>query len=72
MASVGERSGQLEAMLWHGARLLEEATQRDVKRLMADAAPALTLLLGVLVGGVVLSLLSAIMSVNDLAIIDRP
>lgn len=68
MALVGERSGGLEQMLRHGGRVLEETAQRDVKRLMAVATPALTILLGVLIGGVVLSLLSAIMSVNDLAI----
>lgn len=67
LASVGERSGGLAKMLRHGGRIMEEAAQREVKNLMVVATPALTILLGVLVGGVVLSLLSAIMSVNDLA-----
>ena len=47
---------------------MEETSQRDVKQLMTVATPALTIILGVLVGSVVLSLLSAIMSVNDLAV----
>jgi general secretion pathway protein F len=55
-------------MLRHGARVMEEAAQRDVKQLLVVATPALTIILGVLVGSVVLSLLSAILSVNDLAI----
>lgn len=67
MAAVGERSGSLAKMLRHGGRVMEEAAQREVKNLMVVATPALTILLGVLVGGVVLSLLSAILSVNDLA-----
>jgi general secretion pathway protein F len=67
LAAVGERSGSLAKMLRHGARVMEEAAQRDVKQLLVVATPALTIILGVLVGGVVLSLLSAILSVNDLA-----
>ena len=67
LAAVGERSGSLAKMLRHGGRVMEEAAQREVKNLMVVATPALTILLGVMVGGVVLSLLSAIMSVNDLA-----
>ena len=68
LAAVGERSGSLARMLRHGGRVMEEAAQRDVKQLLVVATPALTIILGVLVGGVVLSLLSAILSVNDLAI----
>lgn len=68
LAAVGERSGSLAKMLRHGGKVMEEAAQRDVKQLMVVATPAMTILLGVLVGGVVLSLLSAILSVNDLAI----
>jgi general secretion pathway protein F len=68
LAAVGERSGSLAKMLRHGARVMEEAAQRDVKQLLVVATPALTIILGLLVGGIVLSLLSAILSVNDLAI----
>jgi general secretion pathway protein F len=68
LAAVGERSGSLAKMLRHGGRVMEESAQRDVKQLMVVATPALTIILGVLVGGVILSLLSAILSVNDLAI----
>jgi general secretion pathway protein F len=68
LASVGERSGSLAKMLRHGGRVMEETSQREVKQLMTVATPALTIILGVLVGSVVLSLLSAIMSVNDLAV----
>lgn len=67
LAAVGERSGSLAKMMRHGGRVMEEAAQREVKNLMVVATPALTIVLGVMVGGVVLSLLSAIMSVNDLA-----
>ena len=67
LAAVGERSGSLAKMLRHGGKVMEEQAQREVKNLMVVATPALTILLGVMVGGVVLSLLSAIMSVNDLA-----
>ena len=72
MAAVGEKSGGVEKLLRHCARGMEEGAQRHVRRLMSVATPALTIFLGVLVGGIVLSLLSAIMSVNDLALSGTP
>jgi general secretion pathway protein F len=68
LAAVGERSGSLAKMLRHGGKVMEENAQRDVKQLMTVATPAITIILGILVGGVVLSLLSAILSVNELAV----
>lgn len=72
MAAVGEKAGGVEKLLRHCARAMEEDAQRHVRRLMAIATPALTIFLGVLVGGIVLSLLSAIMSVNELALSGTP
>lgn len=69
LAAVGERSGTMSGQMAHASTLLEQRCQKRIQTLMAIAAPALTLFLGLLIGGVVLTLLSAIMSVNDLAIV---
>lgn len=68
MAAVGERSADMAGQMAQAAGILEERSRRRISRLTAIAGPVLTLLLGVLIGGIVLTLLSAIMSVNDLAV----
>ena len=55
--------------LAHASSLLEQRSQKKIQTLMAIAGPTLTLFLGLLIGGVVLTLLSAILSVNDLALV---
>jgi general secretion pathway protein F len=68
LAAVGERSADLAGQLGQAATLLEARSQRRISTLTTVAAPVMTLMLGVLIGGIVLTLLSAIMSVNDLAV----
>ncbi|HRI99613.1 MAG TPA: type II secretion system F family protein [Hyphomonas sp.] len=68
LAAVGERSADMAGQLGQAASVLETRSQRRISTLTTLAAPVMTLLLGVLIGGIVLTLLSAIMSVNDLAI----
>ncbi|KJS39677.1 MAG: hypothetical protein VR74_01315 [Hyphomonas sp. BRH_c22] len=67
LVAVGERSGHLPIQLMQAASVLEERSRRRIDRTVALAGPTLTLVLGVMIGAVVLTLLSAIMSVNDLA-----
>ena len=69
LAAVGERSGDMPRQLAHASSLLEQRSQKKIQTLMAIAGPTLTLFLGLLIGGVVLTLLSAILSVNDLALV---
>jgi general secretion pathway protein F len=68
LAAVGERSADMAGQLGQAAEMLETRSQRRIATLTTLAGPVLTLMLGVLIGGIVLTLLSAIMSVNDLAI----
>jgi general secretion pathway protein F len=68
LAAVGERSGDMAGQLAQAATILESRSRRRIATLTTLAGPVMTLALGVLIGGIVLTLLSAIMSVNDLAI----
>lgn len=68
LAAVGERSGDMAGQLAQAATILESRSRRRIATITTLAGPIMTLGLGVLIGGIVLTLLSAIMSVNDLAL----
>lgn len=65
---VGEESGKLDEMLVRQADLDEQRIRRTIDRLLALLVPALTLALGLIVGGLIASMMMAILSVNDLAL----
>lgn len=60
---VGERSGQLPAMLIRAAGILEHQARQDAERLLALLAPAATLFAGALVAVVVISMMGAVFGV---------
>lgn len=64
---VGERSGQLDHMLAHLQKLEETALQRELSRLITMLAPALTITIGIAVGGILIAVMSAVVGLNDLA-----
>jgi general secretion pathway protein F len=68
LAAVGEQTGQLDAMLDRVGGIYELALQRQLGRLTNLLTPVLTLAMGVLVGGLLLSVMGAIASVNELAL----
>ena len=65
LLSVGEETGQLDAMLERLANIYENETRVAVRRLMALFEPLVILGMGLVVGAIVLSLLLAITSIND-------
>lgn len=67
LVRVGEETGRLPAMLGRAADILEEESGRTLERLVALITPAVTLVLGGVVAGVVMALLSAVLSVNEAA-----
>ncbi|MEI9886383.1 MAG: type II secretion system F family protein [Rhizomicrobium sp.] len=68
MMRVGEESGQLDVMLLRQADLYEREIKHTVDRLVALLVPCLTIFMGLIVAGLIGSILVAILSVNDLAI----
>jgi general secretion pathway protein F len=68
MVMVGEETGRLQEMLMRVADVYDREVQNAVKRLLALMEPALILGLGLVIGGIIMSVLVAILSVNDLAI----
>lgn len=63
---VGEESGQLNAMLDKTADILDREVQQTVERMMAILVPALTIGLGLLVAGIILTILTSILSIYEL------
>ncbi len=66
MILVGEESGQLDEMLLKMAAIYDEEVETAVKRMLALLEPALILAMGIGVAFVVVSMLMAIFSANDL------
>lgn len=64
---VGEESGRQEEMLFKIAEIFETETRRSIDRMLALLGPLLTVVLGLVVAGVIGSILTAILSVYDLA-----
>jgi len=67
LVSVGEESGKLDEMLLHQAELFERSSARRVESLVAILVPAMTILIGSTVAGVLASILLAVMQLNQLA-----
>jgi len=65
---VGEESGALDTMLLRTADIFAVDVELALKRLVSLIEPALIILIGVLVATIVVSLLSAIMGINALAL----
>ncbi|KAA9130775.1 type II secretion system protein GspF [Marinihelvus fidelis] len=66
MISVGEETGQLDSMLLKVADTYDREVRNTIDRLLSVFTPVVTLLLAVMIGTIVLSVLLAILSVNDL------
>ncbi len=67
MIRVGEETGQLQEMLLQVADAYDGEVQTAVKRLLTLLEPALILGLGVIIAGIIMSILVAILSLNELA-----
>jgi len=66
MIRVGEESGRLEEILLQVAQVYERETRTTIKRTLALLEPILILVLGVIIAGVIISILMAILSINQL------
>jgi type II secretion system protein F len=66
MIAVGEETGRLEGMLSDVANHYDQEVRRTTKRLTAILGPVLILGMALVIGVVVISMLLAIFSINDL------
>ena len=66
MITVGEETGRLDRMLLRVAESYEKMVRNTVKRLISLLEPAMILLMGLVVGFVVVSMLMAVFSMNEM------
>lgn len=67
LLTVGEETGRLDAMFARMADIYESDTRAAVKRFTAIFEPLVILVMGVMVGALILSMLLAITSINEVA-----
>jgi general secretion pathway protein F len=68
LVRVGEETGRLAPMWQEVAHILERDVQTRMQRLLTVLEPALILILGAIIAGIIVSILLGILSVNDLAL----
>jgi len=66
MITVGEETGRLDEMLLRVAENYEKVVKNKVKGLISMLEPAMILIMGLVVGFIVVSMLMAIFSMNDM------
>lgn len=67
LARVGEETGRLEELLLEAATILEGESNTALERLLTLLVPALTIGMGLVIAGLIGSVLIGLLSVNDLA-----
>ena len=66
MVALGEETGRLGEMLVLVAEELDSKIQSRIKTCLAFLEPATILLMGIIIGGIVVSMLSAIFGINEI------
>jgi general secretion pathway protein F len=65
---VGEEGGRLDDVLVQIADIYDAKFELAVKRLLGVLEPACVIVLGIFIGGIIVAILLAVISVNELAI----
>jgi general secretion pathway protein F len=68
LLQLGEETGTLGQMALRAAAIHDEQVRQSLQRMVTLLVPAITIVMGVIVAGIVGSLLTAMLSLNDLAI----
>ncbi len=68
LLTVGEETGKLDVMFARMADIYDEETRTAIRRFTSIFEPLVILIMGIIVGALVLSMLIAITSINDVAI----
>ncbi len=67
MIKIGEETGDLGGMFSRSADILDDEIESKIKRFIILFEPSILLLIGILIGGLLYGLFSAILSVNSIA-----
>jgi general secretion pathway protein F len=67
MIKVGEETGELDNMLKRVSEIYEKETSNAMQRMVNLFEPVIIILLGIVIGGIIVSILLGMVSINDLA-----
>ncbi|NJS14007.1 MAG: type II secretion system F family protein [Sphingopyxis sp.] len=68
LVASGDEAGRVAAVTARAAAMLESEASRSLDRLISMMTPALTIALGLLIGSLVISVMTALLGVNGLAL----
>lgn len=68
LIAVGDEANRLPAVAKRAAQILESEAQNAIMRYSAMLTPLMTIFMGLLIGGLVVSVMTALLSVNEIAI----
>ena len=68
LLTVGEETGRIDTMFARMADIYENDTRAAIRRFTSVFEPVIILIMGVLIGALILSMLLAITSINDVAV----
>lgn len=66
--AIGEEASKVDLMLLHLADLTEKEVQNNIDRAMTLLSPVLTIVIGGLIGGLFISVIQALLSVNQMVL----
>ncbi len=67
MIRIGEEMGQMPTLVHQAADLFEERFERNLEKLIGVVGPLAIVVVSVVIGGLIVSVMSALMSINELA-----
>lgn len=68
LVAIGFEAGKLPNALKKSAELVKVANRRRIERMVSVLTPALTIFMGLVIGGLVVSVMTALLAINDLAL----
>lgn len=68
LVAVGDEANSLGSVLLHAAAILEDEVRLVVNRFLTMMTPVITILIGGLVGGLVITVMGALLDVNEFAL----
>lgn len=68
LVRVGEETGRIGPMMLELASILDREVETGIKRALTLVEPLLIMVLGLLIAGIIVSILLGILSINDLAV----
>ena len=68
LVAIGYEAGKLPNALKKSAELIEVANRRRIERMVSVLTPALTIFMGLVIGGLVVAVMTALLAINDLAL----